>query len=220
MDVITALERAGAVLQDFHFVYASSKHGSAYIDLDSILPDISTISTFCRAMATPFAGEVDVVAAPATGAIVLSVLVAKSLAQNSKVDAIWADKRGSDFVFERAGFTKRLEGRRLLVVEDLLTTGGSVAKVCQQARRHGAQIVGVSVVCNRGSVTAQALDVPRLEALATVSLDAVEEQTCPLCAQQVPIVEDVGHGAEFRARTPAYPGGFIQLSRNGNRLTL
>ncbi len=52
---------------------------------------------------------------------------------------------------------------------------------------------------------------PRLETLATVSFDAVAEEACPLCAAQVPIVEDIGHGAGYRAAHPDYPGGYVTL---------
>ncbi len=97
------------------------------------------------------------------------------------------------------------------MVEDLLTTGGSVLKVCREAEKHGAEIIGVSVICNRGGVTAEQLGVPRLEALASVSFAAVDPGECELCKNNVPIVEDIGHGESYKAEHPDYEGGYIKL---------
>ncbi len=212
-DVMAELAKAGAVLTDSHFVYTSGKHGSSYINLDRILPDIALMGRACEQLAAPFVGEVEVVAAPAVGAIVLAVLTAQALSKGGlEVAAVWADKNSDgDLVVERAGFGRRLDGRAALVVEDLITTGGSVKKVCGEVRRHGAQVVGVSAVCNRGGVTAEGLGVPRIEALGAVGMAAFFPADCPMCADRVPIVEDVGHGAAFRQDHPEHPGGFIRI---------
>ena len=97
------------------------------------------------------------------------------------------------------------------MVEDLLNTGGSVEKVRREVERHSGQLVGVSVICNRGNLTADRLGVPRLEALASVNFEAIPADECPLCASAVPIVEDIGHGAEYRATHPDYAGGYITV---------
>jgi orotate phosphoribosyltransferase len=154
MDVLEELDRAGAVLLDRHFVYKSKKHGSGYINLDPLFPNVGLVSKFCSSLVGPFAEDgIQTIAAPAVGGIVLAVLAAKSLDTGwgkESPAAIWADKDGDDFVFERAGFIEHLTGKRVLVVEDLLTTGGSVLKVCREAEKQGAEIAGVSVICNRG----------------------------------------------------------------------
>ena len=214
MDVLQVLTDAGAVSSDRHFVYTSGKHGSTYINLDPLLPDIVLMTDLCRELATPFVGDVEVVAAPAVGAIVLAVLTAQALsAGGNRVPAVWADKTGDgDFAFTRVGFGELLSGRRVLVVEDLITTGGSVAKVSREAERIGAHVVGVSAVCNRGGATAKQLSVPRLHVLAEVDFTAFPPDTCPLCVDAVPVVEDIGHGSEFRLQHPGYPGGFMELA--------
>lgn len=212
MDLLRELRRAGAVLADSHFVYTSGRHGATYIDLDRLLPDLVTMTELCRNLAEPFRGRADVVAAPATGAIPLAVLTAQALAQDAEpVDAVWADKTDQGFVIERAGFAERLRGRRTLVVEDLLTTGSSVAGVLDALRNCEATVVGVSVVCNRGGVTARQLGVSQLNALADIAFTAFDPASCPLCQAQVPIVEEVGHGREFRRAQPSYAGGYVQL---------
>ena len=104
-----------------------------------------------------------------------------------------------------------IKNNNVLVVEDLLTTGGSVAKVCRQIEHLGGNVIGVSAVVNRGGVTAEDLGVPKLNALAEVSFEAVDHVDCLLCKEEVPIVEDVGHGDKFRRANPDYAGGYEKL---------
>jgi orotate phosphoribosyltransferase len=210
MDVLRELDRVGAILLDRHFVYKSGKHGSGYINMDPLFPEVELVQAICAELVRPFDGSFETVAGPATGGIVLA-FAAAGQAERSGVGAVWADKTADGFAFERAGFVQRLTGRRVLVVEDLLTTGGSVAAVCREVTRHGGELVGASVICNRGQVTAEQIGVPRLEALATVQFEAVDAERCPLCAAAVPIVVDIGHGAAYRADHPDYPGGYVNL---------
>ncbi len=210
MDILNELDRVGAVLLDRHFVYKSKKHGSGYINMDPLFPDVRLVSKMCAKLIHPYEDEFDTVASPATGGVVLAF--ASALEKPGwRPAAVWADKVGDEFAFERAGFVDHLTGKRVLVVEDLLTTGGSVMKVCREAEKHGAEIIGVSVICNRGGVTAEQLGAPRLEALASVSFAAVDPGECQLCKRGVPIVEDIGHGAAHKAEHLDYKGGYIKL---------
>lgn len=219
MNILKELENVGAVLLDQHFVYKSGKHGSGYINMDPIFPNIELMWHIGVELWVPFVdSKVQVIAAPATGGIVVAYATAYSWRYEVDVGSggpaipvVWADKAGDDFVFERAGFADRLKGKRVLVVEDLLTTGDSTYKVCREAERLGAEIVGVSAIVNRGGVTAEQLGVPRLETLASVSFSAVDPDSCELCQAEVPIVEDIGHGAEYKAKHPKYPGGYKKL---------
>jgi orotate phosphoribosyltransferase len=212
VDVMKELERAGAVLTDRHFVYTSGKHGSAYVNSDPLFPDVRLVSELCEMLVAPFAGQVDTVAAPATGGIVLAVLAARAFVDRGEdVRAVWGDKADGDFIFERAGFIDQVRGKRVLVVEDLLNTGLSVDRVCRLVERTGGELVGASVIANRGSSTAASLGVPQLEALATVTMDVFDAGQCTLCTERRPIVSDIGHGASYMAHHPDHPGGFISL---------
>lgn len=103
----------------------------------------------------------------------------------------------TDFVIKR-GQDKFVTGKQILVVEDILTTGGSVKKVVAAVRKIGGEVVGVAALCNRGGVTPEQLgDVPKLKALININLDAFEESDCPLCKGDIPINVSVGKGAEF-----------------------
>ncbi len=213
LDIQAELDRVGAVLLDRHFVYKSGKHGSGYINMDPLFPYTDTVARICTALAQPFAKQgVATIAAPATGGIILAAGVARSYEwKGSSRMCVWADKNGDEFVFERAGFAEHVVGKKVLVVEDLLTTGGSVLKVCEQIKQLGGDIVGVSAVCNRGGITAEDLGVPRLETLLQVNFEAIPAEDCPLCKQNVPIVEDIGHGAEYAQAHPDYKGGYVKL---------
>jgi len=210
MDVLAELEKVGAVFTGKHFVYASGKHGSGYINMDIMFPQVGLVSELCKDLIAPFVGEFDVVAAPATGGIELGVLSALA----AGTPGVWADKDGDGgFIFERAGFIEQVKGKRVLVVEDLLTTGGSVEKVCREVEKVGGKVVGVSVVCNRGGVTAEQLGVPTLTALATVNFTASDEVDCEACAAGEPIVEDMGHGDDYKKSHPDYMGGYVKLQK-------
>lgn len=210
MDILQGLTSAGAVTQDKHFVYKSQKHGSNYINMDAIFPDVDLISFICLELAKPYRGKFDTVVGPATGGIILSFMTAfRSFGRRPA--AIWADKDGDNFNFARAGFKEHLRDKRVLIVEDLLTTGSSVKKVRIEAERCGAEVIGISAICNRGGVTALDLGVPRLETLAEVDFVSYDQHDCPLCRDAVPIVEDIGHGAEFKANYPGHAGGYVKL---------
>jgi len=210
LNVLQELDRVGAVLLDRHFVYNSNRHGSGYINMDPLFPNTGLVASICAQLVRPFEGDFDTVVSPATGGVVLAFASA-SQTPGKKPAAVWADKSGDDFRFERAGFVAHLRGKRVLVVEDLLTTGGSVIKVCREAEQHGAEIIGVSVICNRGGIAAEQLGVSRLVALASVNFAAAVPFECDLCATGVPIVEDIGHGMKYKAEHPDYTGGFIKL---------
>ncbi|QQS18147.1 hypothetical protein IPL68_05945 [Candidatus Saccharibacteria bacterium] len=131
MKVLAELEKIGAVFTNKHFVYTSGKHGTGYINMDMMFPHTSLVAEICKELAAPFVGEFDTVVAPATGGIVLAVLTARETATKG----VWADKGGeSGFWFERAGFAAQVNGKRVLVVEDSVTTGGSVERYAAKSK--------------------------------------------------------------------------------------
>lgn len=217
MDILQELKTRRAVFIDQHFVYAKGGHGPKYINIDPALPDIEFIDTIGRLLAQPFiVSKVDTVVAPAIGGIPLAYATARRFGQmlHDTPKAVWADKvkvdGQNDFAFERDGFMRQLSGKRVLVVEDLLNSAGSVMQVVAHAREAGAEVVGIAVVCNRGPETAKSLGVP-LHAIETVKFDMFDAADCPLCAAHVPIVEDIGHGSEYKREHPDYIGGYVRL---------
>jgi orotate phosphoribosyltransferase len=220
-EVLQVLGKVGAVITDSHIVYTSGKHGTAYVNKDAVYPHTAETSRLCRAIAERFADDnVEVVIAPAIGGVILSQWTAHHLSEMSgrEVFGVYAEKEGVEltssgygplppkhedrFVIKR-GYDKLIAGRRILVVEDVLTTGGSAKKVIEATRAIGGTVVGLGVLCNRGGITPQDVaDVPKLIALVNVKLDAWDETICPLCERNVPINTDVGKGREFIAQHP------------------
>jgi len=204
-EVLEILRKTGAVITDSHIVYTSGKHGTAYVNKDAIYPHTKQTSELCRAIAEEFCRyRIEAVVAPAVGAIILSQGVAYHLSEltGREVLGVYADKVQNfdgEFVIKR-GYDKLIAGKFVLVVEDIITTGGSVKRVIAEVRRVSGSIVGVAALCNRGGVTARDLGVQDLFSLANVKLDAWDEAECKLCAQGIPVNTDVGKGREFLAR--------------------
>ncbi|MDD2758579.1 MAG: phosphoribosyltransferase family protein [Patescibacteria group bacterium] len=182
-------------------VYTSGKHGDAYVNKDAIYPYTADIFFLCYDLAGEFTNLTDngprpeVVIAPAIGGVILSQWTAHHLGAL----ALYAEKDGDLFVIKR-GYDKLIKGKKVLVVEDVITTGGSVKKVVEAARACGGEVIGVGALCNRGKITAGDLDVPQLVSLLEIPLKAYEEADCPLCKAGVPINIDVGKGREYLQR--------------------
>lgn len=110
--------------------------------------------------------------------------------------------RGIRFVLKR-GFDIDVRGKRVLEVEDILSTGGSARKTAEAIVAAGGELVALGVLANGGNVTPAACGVKRLEALMTVNRQIFTEEECAtsgLCAAGVPINTDFGHGRAFLAR--------------------
>jgi len=213
MDIMQELEARGAVILDRHFVYTSGMHGSGYINMDPVFPEVELLQEVGYRLAVPFyvGPRIHVVAAAATGGIPLAYMTTRCLEFDLTPAVVWADKTAGGFAFERAGFAQQITGKNVLVVEDLLNTGGSAKAVADAVKALGGNVVGISVVCNRGQETAESLGVPKLAAIATVDFQAYPAEDCPLCANNVPIVTDIGHGAKYQTEHADYLGGYVSL---------
>jgi orotate phosphoribosyltransferase len=203
-EIIRIFTEVGAIISDSHVVYSSGRHSSVYINKDALYLHTQVISTLCQLMARPYnADQVDMVVGPVLGGIVLSQWVAHYLNTkriSGETLAVYAEKEddGPDktFSFHR-GYDKHIPGKNILVVEDVLTTGGSARQVIELVRRHGGNVVGLSALCNRGDVQPEDVgDVP-IHTLVTISLETYTEAECPFCQQHIPINTEVGKGRAF-----------------------
>ena len=138
-----------------------------------------------------------VVVGPAMGAIILAHNVSQYLSKKGfEAHGIFTEKdKDGNFVIKR-GYDKFLEGAKILITEDILTTGGSAKKTADLIKKlgYGANIIAVGVLCNRGGVKAEDIGVSELFALVNINLESWEPGKCPLCAQGIPINQDVGKG--------------------------
>lgn len=200
--VLNILKKVGAILTDDHFVYTSGKHGSMYIDKDHLYPHTRETSQITKLFAEKYKDfDVNVVAGPALGAVVLSGWSAyhlSNLRKRKKVLGIYTEKTPDKNQVLRRGWDKLVKDKNVLVVEDLTTTGGSVRKTVDSVKAAGGNIVGVSVMVNRDpvNITSEVVGGP-FSALSVYRADAYDEEECPLCANNVPINTEIGHGREF-----------------------
>ena len=208
--IISILKKVGAVITDDHFVYTSGKHGSVYIRKDKLYPFTRLTSKVCKMMAEKVKDlDIEVVVGPALCGIVLSQWTAYHLSQMTKKEvlSVFSEKTYDDKqIFDRPQMLKRgydalVKGKRVLVVEDLTTTGASVKKVVDRVKEAGGEVVSVFILVNRnpGDVNSSRMGAP-LRSLAIFKADAFDEDVCPLCKKNISINTQVGHGKEFLSR--------------------
>lgn len=206
--VVEILKRIGAVLTDDHFVYTSGKHGSVYINKDALYPHTKETSEVGMLFAQVYKDtDIDVVAAPAVGGTILSQWTAYHLSQlrDKEILAVYTEKdKGtlasaaeSEHVFRR-GYDKLIAGKKVLVIEDLTTTGISVKKVVDAVKTTGGVVVAVGVMVNRNpdGVNSALVGAP-FTALGVIQAEAFDEAACPLCKKGIPVNTSVGHGKKF-----------------------
>ena len=180
-EVVALLQRHGA-LQQGHFLLSSGMHSSHYVQCALLLQYPELTAQLCAALAEPFRGMgVQVVVGPAVGAVVLAYETARQLGAR----ALWAERSEGKLTLRRSF---RVEpGERVLVVEDVVTTGGSAREVALLAERAGASVVGVAAVVDR-SAGNHGLRW-RFEPLARLEVEAYLPPLCPLCREGLPLVK-------------------------------
>ena len=181
-DVISVFKDSGALL-DGHFTYASGRHGSQFLQAARVLQFPDRTEALCAAMAEKFSDAgVELVCGPATGGIILSYETARHLGCR----AVFTEKDGQGGQALKRGFALK-PGTRTLVVEDIITTGGSVRKTVEHLRERGAEVVGVSVLIDRSAGEAS-FDCA-FEPLAELSMKSWDPESCDLCAKGDPLIE-------------------------------
>jgi orotate phosphoribosyltransferase len=202
--IMQILTKVGAVITNSHIVYTSERHGNAYINKDALYTHTKETSELCKIMAQQYnANEIDVVIGPIIGGVVLSQWVAHHLNNNrSKGEtlALYAEKEGEGedkkLVIKR-GYDAYIPGKNVVVVEDVLTTGGSARKVIEIVKALGGNVIALSALCNRGGIKPSDIgDIP-IHALTTITMDSWTEQDCPLCKEKIAINTSVGKGKIF-----------------------
>ena len=175
------LQARGAMLRG-HFQYASGRHGDVYIEKFRILqwPDIT--SKLCKQIAEHFEGQTNLVAGPTTGGVILSYATADHLGLRSIISERAEDGPGREF---RRGFEIDA-GDRVLIVDDVLTTGGSIQDVIDAVRVRGAEVAGVGVLIDRNNGNTD-FGVP-LFACLTLDVASFAPDDCQLCRDGLALV--------------------------------
>jgi orotate phosphoribosyltransferase len=183
-EVLDLFRRSGALLEG-HFRLTSGLHSPGYMQCALVLAQPESAERLGRAIGDRAAAvRPTVVLSPAIGGIVIGHEVARALG----VRALFAERQDGQLTLRR-GFTLS-ERDRVLVVEDVLTTGGSTRETMEVAKAAGAQVVGAASIVNRsgGPGGGVKFDVP-LESLLDYSLPTYEPEKCPLCAKGLPVVK-------------------------------
>lgn len=196
------LAESNAILTDGHFVYVSQKHGDKYINKDGIYPHAKLVREIAKIWAEDFKNSgVEVVLGPAMGGVILSHDTAAELSKLLKKDipGVYAEKDGDGgFIFTR-GYETFIKGKKVLVVEDILTTGGSVKKVIQMTKKAGGKVIGLGAIANRGEVKAKDIGVKKINALVNLEFNAMDPKSCTLCKSGIPVNTNFGKGKLFLA---------------------
>ncbi|HEV2249399.1 MAG TPA: orotate phosphoribosyltransferase [Candidatus Limnocylindria bacterium] len=176
--------RAGAYLEG-HFLLASGRHSPFYLEKFQVLQWPQETERLCQSIAESARSlGVQTVAGPTTGGIILAHEVARQLGVRAVYAERTADGRGREF---RRGF--RLNpGERVLVVDDVMSTGGSVQETIHAVRDSGADVVGVGVLVDRSAGQARFDGLPII-ALWDVSIPTYDAAECPQCAHGVALVK-------------------------------
>ncbi|HYP28427.1 MAG TPA: orotate phosphoribosyltransferase [Blastocatellia bacterium] len=179
--LLTLFQRTGALLEG-HFLLTSGLHSPRYLQCALVLQYPEHAEYAGRAIASHFSGErVDAVVAPAIGGIVIGHETARALGAR----ALFTEREGGVMTLRR-GFTLS-PGEKVLVVEDVVTTGGSTRETVEAVRRAGGEVIGAGSVVDRSSGAAD-VGVTRV-ALLTLDVPAYDPSDCPLCGQGLGVVK-------------------------------
>jgi orotate phosphoribosyltransferase len=178
-DVMQALKETEAI-RSGHFKLTSGRHSDTYIQCARVLehPRITNRLAAEAAARLPEGAQVDLVASPAVGGILFGFAVAAAL----DVPLIFSERVDGAMVFRRSFEVPH--GARVLVVEDVVTTGGSVKEVCDLVKEQGGEVLGVVSLIDRGGTPI--FDAPFYPLLRLVTPSWAPED-CALCKQGVPL---------------------------------
>ncbi|MFW6180821.1 MAG: orotate phosphoribosyltransferase [Spirochaetota bacterium] len=185
------LRSAGALLEG-HFLLTSGNHSGSYVQCALLLSRPGTALPFMEDIAARFAETpVDTVIAPAVGGIIVAYEVARLVGAR----ALFMEREEGDMTLRR-GFSLQ-PGERVLVVEDVITTGGSVREVRKTAERHGARVQAVACLVDR-SGGAFKPGVP-FHSCVQLRFPVYPPSGCPLCRENVPLVKPGSRGLAGRS---------------------
>ena len=179
--VIDQFRATGALLEG-HFQLSSGLHSTVYLQCALVLQFPERAESFGRAIAEKFDGQgIQLVASPAIGGIVIGHEVARALGARF----VWTEREAGQMTLRR-GFTIA-PGEKTLIVEDVITTGGSTRETIEAVRKAGADVVGAASIIDRSGGNAD-VGVP-LSSLASLRVLSVESSVCDACKLGEPVVK-------------------------------
>ncbi|MGI6553261.1 MAG: orotate phosphoribosyltransferase [Bacillota bacterium] len=179
--ILDIFYRTGALMEG-HFRLTSGRHSDQYIQCARVLQHPDHTILLCREIVRDFLDQdIEAVVGPAMGGIVLAYEAARQLGAR----ALFAERENGVMTLRR-GFSLD-PGQKALVLEDVITTGGSVMEVVQMLQKRGVQVVGIGCLVKRSK---EELDLGApLRALLTVEIKSYLPEECPLCREGVPLTK-------------------------------
>jgi orotate phosphoribosyltransferase len=187
-EILNMYEDAGALLNG-HFVLSSGRHSARYLQSALVLMSMDNATDLASALIEKVnADDFDMVVAPAIGGLVIGQEVARQL----KKPFIFTERKEGEMQMRR-GFTIP-KGTKLLVVEDVITTGGSVCECMAVVREHGGVPVKVLAVVDRVPQAEGRFDVPHATAIS-LDVETFSKDECPMCTEGTPAVKPGSRGS-------------------------
>ena len=181
-EVYDLLVETNAIMEG-HFLLTSKRHSQYYVEKFNVLQLPKKTEALCQAIAEHFKdSKIETVVGPVTGGIILAHETGKALGTR----AIFTERVDGKMTFRR-GFTLH-EGERVLIVEDVVTTGGSVREVIDVVKNFGGVPVAVAMLVDRSGGKATFDDVPNF-ALLHMDVETFEPEDCPLCKKNIPLTK-------------------------------
>jgi len=189
--LLELFQQTGALLEG-HFQLSSGLHSSRYLQCALVLQHPRHAEMIGRGLASQFSGDpIDVVVAPAVGGII----VAHEVARASGARAVFSEREAGVMTLRR-GFSLNSD-EAVLVVEDVITTGGSTRETMDAVIRAGGRVIGAGSIVDR-SDGAVDLGVPRYS-LLTLDVPSYDPAECPLCRQNMPVMKPGSRGLKSGA---------------------
>ncbi len=180
-EILEIFKQTNALLEG-HFLLTSGRHSNQYFQCAKVLQYPEHTTNICNIIAEFFRNfEIDTVISPAIGGIVVGQEVARQL--NKKF--IFAERENKNLTLRR-GFEIK-EGEKILVCEDVVTTGGSVFEVIDIVKANGGNIVGVGMIVDRSNGKVD-FGVPQISTLQMEVISYVPEE-CPMCKKGIPAIK-------------------------------
>jgi len=194
-------ERCGAVLRG-HFVLAGMEHSDTYLEKVYLYRDTVIFEELCLQMAREVDSKinnVDAVVGPAPIGAVLAQRVACYLSaiQQRVIVPFFTEKDKNGQHTFRRNFAKDLPGKKVLAVDDVITTGKTISELVKAIIFLKGQITGVAVICNRSEDVLDKFYMFPVISLLRIKLKVWQEGECLLCSKRVPIDASIGRGKEF-----------------------
>ncbi len=216
-EILDILNKVGAILPKGHFVGTSGLHFDTYVNKDFLYPHTKETSEICKILAEKYKDKnIEVVVGPALGGIILSQYVAGHLSEmyGKEVLGIYTEKSLEGKQIFTRGYEKYVEdNKNILIVEDIVTTGGSVLKVIEAVKNAGGNIIGACALVNKNKdLDIDIFKVP-FGALSDLYIPTYSAEDCPLCKAGVPINITVGHGKKYLIEKNLSPTPLLNKER-------